>query len=151
MKRLAAAGLACALLAACDGPRADEGAANGEATGLRAADSAPVEQAPPAFAAGYPGGEIITTIAAVENGRPGGIFAFRTDDSPAQVLAFYRERARAAGMTAPRVASADEIFMAQGEGGDVTVTTTEIDGRTHAQVTWTSRQAAPASAAAATT
>ena len=151
MERLAAAVLACMLIAAC-GPT---GGTGGDATAgeLRSADSAaPANQSAPAFAPEYPGGEIVTTIAAVENGRPGGIFAFRTDEPADRVLAFYRERAVAAGMSTPPVASADEVFMAQGAAGDVTVTTTSIDGRTHAQVTWSARQGGgEASAEAAST
>ncbi|HYE43186.1 MAG TPA: hypothetical protein VEA15_07305 [Caulobacteraceae bacterium] len=142
MKRWIAAGLACAVLAGCGAPASDvdETAAGGPTVDVQDLDAAALDggQAP-AFAPEYPGGEVVTSISATEGGKPGGIFAFRTNDGAAKVLAFYREKALAAGLTAPPVASAEQIFMAQGTAGDVTVTTTPLDGRTHAQVTWSSR------------
>lgn len=142
MKRWIAAGLACAVLAGCGAPATDAADATPAAAAIDLGDmdaAALSGGQAPAFAPEYPGGEVVTSIAATEGGKPGGIFAFRTGDAPERVLAFYREKALAAGMTAPPLASAEQIFMAQGPAGDVTVTTTPLDGRTHAQVTWSSR------------
>lgn len=137
--------LACALLAGCGRPTTEPGAENGSApaasgAATRSAEPATVADAsPPPFAPEYPGSEVITNISAVENGHPGGIFAFRTPDAPSKVLAFYRARAVAAGMTAPPVASADQIFMARGGAGDLSVTVSPVEGATHGQVTWSAR------------
>ncbi|MFN3879598.1 MAG: hypothetical protein ACK4MH_14580 [Brevundimonas sp.] len=67
-------------------------------------DDAPVAGAPavdgaPAFAAIYPGGQVEgqPLLAGGEAGA-GGLVTFTTDASPDQVVAFYRERAEAAGL-----------------------------------------------------
>lgn len=93
----------------------------------------------PAFAPAYPGGNTVTTIAANENGKRGGVYAFTTTDAPDKVFEFYRSRAEAAGLDSQTNVDAggSRIYGAQGPSGDLAVTAApQGAGQTYVQVTW---------------
>lgn len=129
-------------LAACDGPTSsDNGAANAApsakvanaADAVPAADeaspapaSAPVADASaeagvidgaPAFAALYPGAQADgAPVRASSAAGPGGLITFTTDATPDAVVAFYRQRAEAAGL-APIMAMNQGDARAYGAAG----------------------------------
>ena len=84
-------------------PPADAPAEIAPATAAAPAPAAPADAAPidgaPAFAALYPGAQA-DGPATVANGPtgPGGLITFTTDAAPDAVVAFYRQRAEAAGL-----------------------------------------------------
>lgn len=164
MKRtLATAGLMAALaLASCGQGPADEagltedtavGAA--EAAAPAAAETRPDAAAPaasvlpaapgaPAFAVVYPGATVSApaTIARGPDGAPGGILSFTTDATPETVVAFYRQRAEAAGLSS--VMAMDQGgaraygAVAQDRGDKLHVVATPVeDGPTNVQLDWT--------------
>jgi len=91
-------------LAACGKPDAGDPAAGkvsdgaaSVATGPAAVATAAVEL--PDFAPVYPGSEMKSTATGIGDAKTnGGMAVFVTPDSPDQVLAFYREKARTAGL-----------------------------------------------------
>ncbi|WP_027442471.1 hypothetical protein [Erythrobacter cryptus] len=98
--------LALALLLAACGDNTNEttitDSESGESLTLRTADDPDEGIAPPAdlpaFAPIYPGGVITASV----TGKPGeaqGMVAFTTADSADEVIAFYRERGKAAGLS----------------------------------------------------
>lgn len=160
MKRmLAAAALTAAMaLTGCSGAPADEAAsAEDVAVDAAAADAAPAVAAAvattaaapaapgaPAFAVIYPGAAVEgpATMAQGPTG-PGGILSFTTDASPETVVAFYRERAEATGLTT--IASMNQAgasAYSAGDGADgrgqlLDVRATPVDGGpTSVQLSW---------------
>lgn len=162
MKRMfAAAALTAALaLAGCGQSPAPETAAADEAAADTAARvtpataptepastvAAPVPAAPgaPSFAVVYPGGAVSgpATIAQGPDG-PGGILSFTTDATPDTVVAFYRQRAEAAGLAsvmAMNTGDARAYGAAAGDGSGKllrVVATPVEDGPTSVQLDWT--------------
>lgn len=166
MKRMrAAAALAaamamtgCGQAAADKAPSADAGA---EAVDTSAVIAAPDARAPsaatpvapaarpaapdaPVFAVVYPGGSVDgpATMAQSPAG-PGGILTFTTDASPDTVVAFYRQRAEAAGLTtiASMSQSGASAYSAgdgaAGQGKLLSVVATPVDdGPTSVQLSW---------------
>ena len=111
----------------------------GAATALPAAEGAP------AFAVIYPGGTPggPATVAQGPEG-PGGIVAFTTDATPAAVVAFYRERAEAAGLKSINTMNrGDSMGYAAGDGVEgrgqlMSVVATRVEGEpTSVQLSWT--------------
>ena len=111
----------------------------GAATALPAADGAP------AFAVIYPGGALKgpATVAQGPQG-PGGIIEFTTDASPEAVIAFYRQRAEAAGLKPINSMNrGDTQAYSAGDGVDgrgqlMQVIATRIEGGpTDVQLDWT--------------
>lgn len=115
--------VACSLLAlAACGPAADKDpdpkaaeteSAPAAASPAAAAPALPPAQAAapgaPAFAVLYPGARVDGAPTLADGaGGPGGILAFTVDASPDEVIAFYRQRAEAAGL-------ASVMAMNQGE------------------------------------
>jgi len=93
----------------------------------------------PAFAPAYPGGTTVTTIAADEKGKVGGVYAFTTGDAADKVFGFYRGKAEAAGLSSQTNIDAGgaRIYGAQGPAGDLSVTAApQGPGVTYVQVTW---------------
>lgn len=93
----------------------------------------------PAFAPAYPGGTTVTTIAANEQGKVGGVYAFTTGDAADKVFGFYRGKAEAAGLSSQTNIDAGgaRIYGAQGPAGDLSVTAApQGQGVTYVQVTW---------------
>ena len=166
MKRSVAA-VAVALtvgLTGCDGrseaaPEVDVVAATPTApaaepmTGTETANAAPDLTAPvadataihgaPVFAALYPGAEADApaTVASGPTG-PGGLITFSTDATPDAVVAFYRQRAEAAGLS-PIMAMNQGEARAYGaaarkaDGASLQVVASpDDDGRTSVQLTW---------------
>ncbi|GAA0651258.1 hypothetical protein [Brevundimonas lenta] len=87
------------------------------------------------FAVIYPGGTPdgpATTAQSAEG--PGGILSFKTDATPDQVIAFYRQRAEAAGLKSINTMNRDDArAYAAGDGADGTgkllnVIATPVDG-----------------------
>lgn len=164
MKRtLATAGLMAAMaLAGCGQAPADEAALAGETAAggtaptapaaadarVDAADPAapalPAAPGAPAFAVVYPGGSVAgpATVARGPDGAPGGILSFTTEASPETVVAFYRQRAEAAGLSS--VMAMDQGgaraygAVAQDRGDKLHVVATPVDnGPTSVQLDWT--------------
>ena len=115
------------------------------------ASSAPVVSALPAapdapvFAVIYPGGTPggPATVAQGPEG-PGGIVEFTTDATPAAVVAFYRERAEAAGLKSINTMNrGDSMGYAAGDGANgrgqlMSVVATRIENDpTSVQLSWT--------------
>ena len=164
MKRtLATAGLMAAMaLAGCGQAPADEAARTDDAA-VGAAEAAapaaaearadaaapavsalPAAPGAPAFAVVYPGGTVSgpATIARGPDGAPGGILSFTTDATPETVVAFYRQRAEAAGLSS--VMAMDQGgaraygAVAQDRGDKLHVVATPVeDGPTNVQLDWT--------------
>lgn len=160
MKRmLAVAGLATAMtVSGCqkadDAEPAEAPAAADAAADVAAAAPSPAGAAPalraepaapgaPAFAVLYPGA---TPKAPATPGQspagPGGMLEFTTEATPDQVVAFYRQRAEAAGLKPITALNSEEArAYAAGDGADGTgkllnVIATPIDGRTDVLLTW---------------
>lgn len=158
MKRLAPVLVLAALTAACGPQQKDEQTVvsdgsttvatspdgsvsiTGPAANVNITDGAAVVAGPqPAFAPAYPGGNVVTTMSANENGKRGGVYAFTTADAPEKVFQFYRARAEAAGLNSQTnvEAGGSRIYGAQGPAGDVAITAApQGPGQTYVQVTW---------------
>ncbi|WP_332639026.1 hypothetical protein [Brevundimonas sp.] len=161
MKRMfAAAALMATLAAAGCGPSpAQDAATPDEAAPDTAAVAAPEAAAPaaaittaaapaapgaPVFAVVYPGGTVSgpATVARGPDG-PGGILSFTTDAAPETVIAFYRERAEAAGLASVMAMNQGEAraYGAAAEDGSgklLRVVATPVeDGPTSVQLDWT--------------
>ncbi len=102
----------------------------------------PLVAGAPAFAVLYPGGAVEGEPTTAQGpAGPGGLVTFTTDDDPDAVVAFYRQRAEAAGL-------ASVMSMNQGDaraygaartdgGARVEVVASPVDaGRTSVQLTW---------------
>lgn len=103
----------------------------------------PTADGAPVFAALYPGAQIEgpATVASGPTG-PGGLITFTTDDAPEAVIAFYRQRAEAAGL-APVMAMNQGEARAYGaaaraaNGATLQVVASPGEGgRTSVQLTW---------------
>jgi len=163
MKRslAAAAGLAAMVLAGCNdrepaeaAPAADDAAAAAAAPASEAAAPAtvvapatavPAAPNAPAFAVIYPGAELKGPATTAQGpAGPGGIVQFTTDAAPDAVIAFYRQRAEAAGLkpinsmnrgNAQAYSAGDG---ADGRGQLMQVIATRVeDGPTDVQLDWT--------------
>jgi hypothetical protein len=159
MKRtLAAAALMAAMaMAGCSQAPADEAPAAAEA--VAAADAAvpaaatpaessaaatPAAPGAPTFAVVYPGGAAQgpVTVARGPDG-PGGILSFTTEATPDAVVAFYRQRAEAAGLASVMAMNTGEAraygaAASDGSGKLLRVVATPVeDGPTSVQLDWT--------------
>lgn len=138
--RMLIAAAAAAALAGCGGQSADDRDRKAEAEAAETAYTAPTAtvSGTPAFAPAYPGGRVVANMNAVEGGRRGGVFAFQTADAPDKVLAFYRAKAQAAGLTEESNADAagSRIYAAKGDAGELGVTIAPAEGQHYVQVTW---------------
>jgi len=126
-------------------PAADAPAGTGLTPPGGATTALPAAEGAPAFAVIYPGGTPggPATVAQGPEG-PGGIVAFTTDAAPAAVVAFYRERAEAAGLKSINTMNrGDSMGYAAGDGVDgrgqlMSVIATRIEGEpTSVQLSWT--------------
>jgi hypothetical protein len=160
MKRMFAAAALTATLAAagCGQGPAQEAAAPDEAAADTAARAAPEAATPaaattaaapaapgaPVFAVVYPGGAVSgpATVAQGPDG-PGGILSFTTDAAPETVIAFYRQRAEAAGLASVMAmnqgdARAYGAAAEDGSGKLLRVVATPVEnGPTSVQLDWT--------------
>jgi len=134
--------LAAALAACGSKPAAEPAAPAAEAPG-GIVENTPVQvsKAPrPAWASDYPGSPPQTPpVAIVTDGRADATFSFSTDDSPEEVIAFYRGKAEAAGLAAQQagnVAAGTTVYAAGGDGGRLVVAVTPERGQSHVMVTW---------------
>jgi hypothetical protein len=159
MKRtLAAAALMAAMaMAGCSQAPADEAPAAAEA--VAAADAAvpaaatpaessaaatPAAPGAPTFAVVYPGGAAQgpVTVARGPDG-PGGILSFTTEATPDAVVAFYRQRAEAAGLASVMAMNTGEARAYGAAAGDgsgklLHVVATPVEGGpTSVQLDWT--------------
>lgn len=165
MKRslAATAVVAAMVLAGCSerepaavAPAADEAAAPAEAPaagtetpGLSAASGAaaaqPAAPGAPAFAVIYPGAELKGPATTAQGpAGPGGIVQFTTDATPEAVIAFYRQRAEAAGLKPINSMNrGDAQAYSAGDGADgrgqlMQVIATRVEGGpTDVQLDWT--------------
>lgn len=97
----------------------------------------------PPFAALYPGARLQGPAVTSQNETErGGMVTFTTPDHPEAVIAWYRDRAEAAGLaSAMTMTQGDtQIFGAQAEGvgASVQVVATPVEGETSVQLTWSS-------------
>lgn len=145
-------------LAGCDrakAPAAPEAQPQGSPeTGARPADKGPAAPGPsadappaagaaPAFAVLYPGARVDgAPLTADGAAGPGGLVTFTTDATPDQVVAFYRERAEAAGLKSVTGMNQGEA-RAYGAAGDVAdgpslqvVAAPGADGATSVHLNW---------------
>ena len=160
MKRMFAAAAVTATLAAagCGQGPAQDAVASDEAAVDTAATAAPAAAAPvaartvaapaapgaPVFAVVYPGGTVSgpATVAQGPDG-PGGIRSFTTDAAPETVVAFYRQRAEAAGLASVMAMNQGEAraYGAAAEDGSgklLRVVATPVEnGPTSVQLDWT--------------
>jgi len=112
--------------------------------GSPAAAAAPAAPGAPAFAVVFPGGTAQgpVTVARGPDG-PGGILTFTTDATPDAVVAFYRQRAEAAGLAsvmAMNTGDARAYGAAAGDGSGkvLHVVATPVEGGpTSVQLDWT--------------
>lgn len=96
----------------------------------------------PAFAPQYPGGAVVTSMTAAENGKHGGVYAFTTADPVERVFTFYRGKAEAGGLASETNVETGgaRVYSAKGAAGDVAVTAApQGEGRTYVQVTWSAK------------
>ena len=145
MKRtLAVAALMAALaMAGCSQAPADEAPAAAVPTGSSAA-ATPAAPGAPAFAVVYPGGTALgpVTVARGPDG-PGGILSFTTEATPDAVVAFYRQRAEAAGLASVMAMNTGEARAYGAAAGDgsgklLHVVATPVEGGpTSVQLDWT--------------
>ncbi|MDY6923551.1 MAG: hypothetical protein SWI22_06275 [Pseudomonadota bacterium] len=123
----------------------DEVAAPSPTPPIAGASAAPAAAGAPVFAVIYPGGAPggPATVAQGPEG-PGGIVEFTTDAPPADVIAFYRQRAESAGLKPINTMNrGDSMGYAAGDGADgrgqlLSVVATGLEGEpTSVQLTWT--------------
>jgi hypothetical protein len=166
MRLFAAAGLSAALaMAGCsqseeptEAPAVERGAAAGAssataapgenlsepAAGPSGEGGAPAAAGAPEFAVIYPGGKPkADTLLAQGPAGPGGRVEFTTSASPDEVVAFYRDRAEAAGLRSINTLSRDEVRGyaagdgASGRGKLLNVVATPLeDGETDVLLMW---------------
>jgi len=158
MKRIFAAAALTATMAvagcgqspAQDAVAADEAAVDTAAVPEPIAAATPASAAQPAapgapaFAVVYPGGTASgpATVAQGPDG-PGGILSFTTDATPEAVIAFYRQRAEAAGLASVSAMNQGEAraYGAAAEDGSgklLRVVATPVEnGPTSVQLDWT--------------
>ena len=126
-------------------PVADEAARPAPTTPAGGMNAAPAADGAPAFAVIYPGGTAKgpATVAQSPEG-PGGILEFTTDATPAEVVAFYRQRAEAAGLKSINTMNrGDSMGYGAGDGADgrgqlLSVVATRVEGEpTSVLLTWT--------------
>lgn len=107
------------------------------------APAQPAAPGAPTFAVIYPGGEPTKPVTVAQGPQgPGGILEFTTDADPATVVAFYKQRADAAGLKAINAMSTGEARgYSAGDGAEggqlMTVIATPVDGKTSVQLDWT--------------
>ena len=95
----------------------------------------------PDFVTDYPGAKVQST--AIDTNATGatGTFAFQTTDSPAAVIAYYKQKSAGAGLSQMMDANTGGAYMfgANADGGKkaLEVMASAADGSTHVQVTWT--------------
>lgn len=108
------------------------------------AAAAPAAPGAPAFAVVYPGGTAQgpVTVARGPDG-PGGILSFTTEATPDAVVAFYRQRAEAAGLASVMAMNTGEARAYGAAAGDgsgklLHVVATPVEGgQTSVQLDWT--------------
>jgi outer membrane murein-binding lipoprotein Lpp len=116
--------------------------AAGPAVAPPATTAEPAAPDAPAFAVIYPGGQPKSAaISAQGPAGPGGMLDFTTDATPDEVVAFYRQRAEAAGLKPINSLNRGEArAYSAGDGGTrlLTVVVTPVDGAPNdVQLSWT--------------
>jgi hypothetical protein len=99
----------------------------------------------PDFAAVYPDGQVEgDPLTAGGDAGPGGVVTFLTDATPDTVVAFYRERAEAAGLATMMSMNQGDAraygALRQANGATVNVVAAPLDGKTSVQLTWSAGQ-----------
>ncbi|CAN5427034.1 hypothetical protein BH09PSE1_BH09PSE1_19060 [soil metagenome] len=106
---------------------------------------APARLSVPDFAAVYPDGKIEgEPLTATSESGPGGVVTFTTDAKPDTVVAFYRERAEAAGLATMMSLNQGEAraygALKQASGATVNVVASPLADKTSVQLTWSAGQ-----------
>lgn len=99
----------------------------------------------PSFAAVYPDGEVQgAPLTAAGPAGDGGVLTFTTEANPDAVIAFYRERAEAAGLATMMALNQGEAraygAQHQGSGASLNVVAAPADTLTSVQLTWSAGQ-----------
>jgi len=99
----------------------------------------------PAFAAVYPDAEVEgEPLMAMGEAGPGGVVTFVTEAEPDAVIAFYRQRAEAAGLATMMSMNQGEAraygALKQANGASVNVVAAPAEERTSVQLTWSAGQ-----------
>ncbi|HYC67300.1 hypothetical protein [Brevundimonas sp.] len=110
-----------------------------------ATNAAPAADGAPTFAVIYPGGVPKRPATAAQGPEgPGGLIEFSTEATPAEVVAFYRQRAEAAGLKSINTMNrGDSMGYGAGDGADghgklLSVVATRVEGEpTSVLLTWT--------------
>jgi len=118
-------------------------AAAGPAAATATTTAEPAAPNAPEFAVIYPGGAPKSAaISAQGPAGPGGMLDFTTDATPDEIVAFYRQRAEAAGLKPINSLNRGEArAYSAGDGGTrlLTVVVTPVDGAPNdVQLSWTS-------------
>ncbi|MBN8551833.1 MAG: hypothetical protein J0L52_02930 [Caulobacterales bacterium] len=144
-------------LAACGGSESSDAASvHADGTGTEAHEgtgtaTAPAEgdvdgtEAPiptdtadaPAFTRPYPGSRVVSDVRAPT--ETGGLLTFQTDDDPGTIIAYYRERAEEAGLTARAditMGDTRQFGADSRQGGELSVSITPQDDLSTVTVTW---------------
>lgn len=103
-------------------------------------DSPADDSAGPAFAETYPGAEIEQATLSEADGTFGGLMVFTTGAPAEEIIAFYRDRAEAAGLS-PTMAMAQGDTQAYGaahpqSGATLSVVASPDGARTSVQLSW---------------
>ena len=89
----------------------------------------------------YPGGQKVMDVNSVQDGKQGRLYAFNTADSPDKVLAHYKARAAAAGMSDQATVNGPTgmTYGAGGPGGDLAVVIAPQGAMNYVTVSWSGR------------
>jgi hypothetical protein len=94
----------------------------------------------PSFAPLYPGAKVLSTVRGTDAHSTGGLVSFDTRESPTDVVAFYKQKAAAEGLTDKMDMNQQGtlMFMAGDDKRSLQVTSAPGDGGagSHTQVTW---------------
>jgi hypothetical protein len=95
----------------------------------------------PDFAPAYPGGQVKVSVAS--QAERGGTFAFETSDAPDKVIAFYKDRAKSAGLDEKLNMNANGALTYMASAGEdkktIQVIAGKTDAGTHVQVYWANK------------
>ena len=97
----------------------------------------------PAYAPLYPGATVTSSFTGSGKDGSGGVVAFHTSAAPADVIAFYKDKTAAGGLTQSMNADMNGTLMfAAGKDNDktsISITATKAAGGTDTTITWGSK------------
>ena len=112
----------------------------GESVNVVAGEGAAAAAKTPAYAPVFPGAVVQSTMTGAGGEGSGGMVMFQTKAKPADVIAFYKDKAKAAGFATSFESQSGESQMfnaAREQGGEgFQVVATAADGSTTVQLVW---------------